>query len=312
MYCISADGLPHVHMVIEDTKAMRFSAIKKTYAIGAHLEPTKGSKQQAEAYISKQPPYDEKGEIVLCCIRHGEIKGAPGKRTDIDEIEDMIALGISANEILRTSFRYRRYERMIRAACLDRRYAETPVFRSLEVHYIFGSSGAGKSYLFAELCKTHGEDNVYHMSDFLVGGFDKYAGEPILFLDEYKGEWSYSMFLSVTDRYKTQVHARFSNVYMLWSQVYITSIYPPEDLYALMVPADRRKIDTYEQLRRRINDITYCFIDIDGSRKRYTLPMDAYRSYKEFVNRAEEAISFPDGYDATTQLCVTFTNEVGG
>jgi hypothetical protein len=34
-------------MVLEDKVAMRFSAIKKTYAIGAHLEPTKGSKQQA-------------------------------------------------------------------------------------------------------------------------------------------------------------------------------------------------------------------------------------------------------------------------
>ena len=46
--CISAEGLHHVHMVLEDAVAMRFSAIKKSYAIGAHLEATKGTKKQAE------------------------------------------------------------------------------------------------------------------------------------------------------------------------------------------------------------------------------------------------------------------------
>ena len=45
-YCISAEGLHHVHMVLEDAVAMRFSMVKKTYAIGAHLEPTKGSKKR--------------------------------------------------------------------------------------------------------------------------------------------------------------------------------------------------------------------------------------------------------------------------
>lgn len=39
-YCISAAGLHHVHMVLEDEKPMRFSLIKKSYAIGARLEPT--------------------------------------------------------------------------------------------------------------------------------------------------------------------------------------------------------------------------------------------------------------------------------
>lgn len=76
-YCISAAGLHHIHMVLEDTTAMRFSAIKKTYAIGAHLEPTRGSKRQAEDYICKRHPYAEKGEEVVRIVRAGTIMGAP-------------------------------------------------------------------------------------------------------------------------------------------------------------------------------------------------------------------------------------------
>ena len=64
-YCVSADGLPHIHMVLEDAKAMRFSAVKTSYAVGTHFEATKGNKKQAEAYIEKQAPFDEKGEQII-------------------------------------------------------------------------------------------------------------------------------------------------------------------------------------------------------------------------------------------------------
>lgn len=36
-HCVSADKLHHVHMILEDAVAMRFSVVKKTYAIGVHL-----------------------------------------------------------------------------------------------------------------------------------------------------------------------------------------------------------------------------------------------------------------------------------
>lgn len=52
-YCVSADGLHHLHMVLEDTNKARFSALKKAYP-KAHLEPTMGNKQQAEDYIQFQ------------------------------------------------------------------------------------------------------------------------------------------------------------------------------------------------------------------------------------------------------------------
>ena len=74
-FCVSADGLPHVHMVLEDVKAMRFSTIKKTFAVGAHFEATKGSKEQAEDYINKR--------VKKSCILIGMVKSKVAKEKDV-------------------------------------------------------------------------------------------------------------------------------------------------------------------------------------------------------------------------------------
>ena len=113
-YCVSADGLRHVHAVLEDTVAMRFSVIKKTYAAGMHFEATKGSKQQAEDYINKRTPYDEKGEKVLCIIKAGEIKGNQGKRSDLDEITALLNEGKTPDQIMDGNLHFRRCDRLIR------------------------------------------------------------------------------------------------------------------------------------------------------------------------------------------------------
>lgn len=279
-YCTSADGLNHVHMVLEDSVAMRFSAVKKTYAIGCHLEPTKGSKSQAEDYINKRGPYKEKGEKVAYVTKSGAILGAPGKRTDLATIAALLAEGKTPEEIMETDFSFRRYAKEIKSAYFRRRWRETPPMRDVKVHYLVGDSGSGKSYKYVQLCEEHGEDKVCLVTDYaLNGSVDHYIGEKIIFLDEYKGQYPYATFLTMLDKYKSQVHARYANAWALWSEVYITSVYPPEDLYKMMVPSDRRTVDTREQMYRRITDITYCYKD-GTEYKRYTIPMSDYQDYK--------------------------------
>ena len=285
-YCISAEGLHHVHMVLEDAKTMRFSAIKKSYAAGMHFEPTKGSKAEAEAYITKQPPYDEKGEQVVYIARHGNITATHGHRSDLEEIALMLQSGMTPSEIFSANFSYRKYERMVRSAYYDLRKASTPAFREVTVHYLVGASGSGKSHTYVDLCAECGEDSVYFLSDFSSGGFDLYEGQPILFVDEFKAQWQYGQFLSITDGYKTQIHARYANAYMLWNEVYITSVYPPEDIYNMMVPADRRGIDSYQQLLRRLSDVIYCYTDDNGNYCRYTVQAEEYAGYQSLISAA--------------------------
>lgn len=299
VYCVSAAGLHHIHMVLEDLTAMRFSVIKKSYAVGMHFEPTRGTKQQAEDYINKRHPFDEKGEVVVYKCQQGVIRAAPGQRRDIEQIENLIAEGHNPEEIMEMSFSFRKYERMIKSAYFRKRAKETPVVRDVKVHYVTGESGSGKSYTYAMKCDEAGEGNIAFITDYDNGGFDHYAGEPILFLDEYKGQFKFSTFLTVLDHYKSQVHARYSNAVALWTEVYITSVFPPDQLYKKMVEEDDRGIDKQQQLLRRITDITYCFRDLFGVYHRFTLPMEQYKNIEQLRSAAikselGEQISFSD------------------
>ena len=289
-YCVSADNFPHVHMVLEDTTAMRFSVIKKSYAIGCHLEATKGSKKQAEDYIAKRHPYDEKGEVVVCTVQAGTILGAPGKRTDLETIGALLADGAKPQEIMDGNFAYRRYEREIKSAYFRQRWKETPPMREVKVHLLVGESGTGKTHKYVELCEDVGEDDVCLVSDYSInGGLDHYMGETVLFMDEYKGQYPYSVFLTMLDKYRTQLHARYSNIWCLWTEVYITTVFPPEILYTLMVPPDRRDLDSREQMYRRITDISYCYV-VDGDYKRYTIPMREYKDYETLLAQVPASI----------------------
>lgn len=289
-YCISAAGLRHVHMVVEDAVSMRFSAVKKSYAVGAHFEPTKGSKKQAEDYINKRHPFNEKGEEVVCIVRAGTILGAPGKRTDLDYIGALLEDGLTPQEIMDSNFAFRRFEKEIKSAYFRRLLKETPTIRDVAVHILVGESGTGKTHHFVELCEQFGEDSICFVSDFAIGGLDHYEGEPILYIDEYKGQYPYSTFLTLLDKYKAQVHSRYINTWCLWSEVYITSVFPPETLYELMVPSERRGLDSREQMYRRITDITYCYRTSEGEYKRFTIPMCEYKDYETLVKQANSDI----------------------
>lgn len=287
-YCISSAGLIHLHMVLEDSNKARFSALKNTYP-KAHLEPTKGTKEQAEDYINKRGKYQEKGEQVLYIAKYGEIKGNQGARKDFDYIQDLIEQGKTPNEIMDMNFGYRRYEKMIKGAYYSKRKKETPFLRPVDVIWHVGESGSGKSYTSYELVAEYGEDSVYMLSDYENGGLDNYNGEPILFMDEFRGQIRFSVLLTMLQGYKTPIHARYSNVLPLWNVVHITSVLPPEMVYKNMV-SEHRDLDTMKQLFRRIKTIVHHWKDesISGDKKykKYELPMSEYENYEDLKCRA--------------------------
>ena len=282
-YCISADGLHHLHMVLEDKNKARFSALKKLYN-EAHLEPTRGSKQQAEDYINKVGKFEEKGEQVLYIAKYGEIKGSQGKRNDLDEIDELLKQGLTPNKIFDISISYRRYEKIVRSAFFDKRKNEIPFNRDVNTIWHIGDSGSGKTYEAVKLVEKYGEENVYMVRDYENGCFDNYNGEPILFMDEFRGQLRFSTLLGLLDGYKAPLHARYSNIYPLWTQVHITSVLPPERVYAKMV-SENQDLDTIAQLLRRIN---YILLHYKTNEEYHTfeLPMCNYQNYEDLVNLA--------------------------
>lgn len=288
VYCISKEGLRHVHMVLCSKKPLRFSAIKKTYAVGAHFEPTRGTKEQVMNYIEKKPPFSEKGEEIIETLIEGEIIGRKPKidddvpyRHDIfDAIDEMIERGFTPDEIFSVGSKYLKYEAIVKKAYFNHLRRSVGTLKSdMRVYWHVGHAGTGKSYTYQRLVAEHGEDRVYLCTDFANQGicaFDGYFGQPILFIDDLKPtSFPYQTLLMILDEKVADIHARYQNIKALWTEIHITSVYSPTQIYERMVEMDVRKIDTAVQLYRRITEIVYHF-KMGDSFESYTAPFISY------------------------------------
>ncbi len=277
LYCISAEGLHHVHMVLEDVKPMRFSAVKQSYCKGMHFEPTKGNKKQVEDYIHKRGAFEEKGEEIICCVQHGEVRGRQGKRTDLSKFADQISEGLTPTEILEFDANAFRYKNMIKDMYFMKREKETPIVRDVSVFWHTGETGSGKSYSRVALADEIGEENIYFLTTFGSGAFDNYCGQKVLWIEDYRGEFPFSMFLRLLDVYKCEVPARYNNVKALWEQVHITSVLTPMQCY----PDKSNSIDSINQLLRRITSMIYHYKSELGYSQ---LSFSPYETYNTMFN----------------------------
>lgn len=292
-YCISASGLPHVHMILEDSGACRFTKVKKAYP-AAHLEQTKGSKDQVMRYIKKEYPFDEKGEQILAYTSYGNIEGKKrftfsNTNEVLATIELLIEEGKTPNQIMAEDIKLRREESLIKKCYFAKRYRETPPIRNVKVFWHCGDAGSGKSYSYISLCQKYGDDLVYFFSDYAnkgVGGFDGYCGEPYLFMDELKqNSLPFELLLTITQGYRAQIHCRYSNCFSLWNEVHITSIFSPEDIYGSMVSIENQSKDTIKQLLRRITTYIYHY-KVNGEYKTFELAGNEYIDFDDLKYRA--------------------------
>lgn len=125
--------------------------------------------------------------------------------------------------------------------------------RDVEVTYIWGETGVGKTRSVREAVPP---EKLY--SAVLSGRdpFGKYLFEPVLLLDEFRGDYPLPELLQLLDRYPVQLDRRYENSWAAWTKVFICSNWPLEDLYRDCPAADRAA------LRRRISKI----IHMEGKR----------------------------------------------
>ncbi len=298
-YEIGDSGTPHMHMVLEDPAKVRFSAVRKLFP-SVHIEPTMGSKKQAEDYILKRGKFAEKEHtVIIPAVFHGEISASQGSRSDLADIENLIEQGMTPDEIMDISIKYRRHKPLIKDTFFRKKYKDTPYTREVTVYWHVGESGSGKSYTANELIEKHGEANVYVLNDYSTGGFDMYEAQPVLFMDEFKGNMSFQMLLNILDRYKTQIHCRYANVYMLWTEVHITSIFPPEEAYKFMVEKENQNMDKIQQLLRRLSYIVYHYKE-NGAFKSFTLDAGMYKDYETLKQTVDKRLYDFQPFDGET------------
>ena len=295
---------PHMHffVVYKNPKA---ESTMRNVVPKAHWDPCRGTIEQNRDYVFKQGKWvdSEKGTTALPETQRewGEIptecKEFPSRKSDVmDAINQMIEEGLSPSEIMGMHAGYCEYADTIRRAYILHKAADVPPVRDVHVHYVVGASGSGKTYTYKRLCDRYGDADVYLVTDYandMTAAFDRYQAENVIVLDEFRGNVRFSTFLNLTDKYRCDIHARYVSTMALYSEVYITSVYPPEKLYENLVETATQGIEPRQQLYRRISDITYCEVR-NGHFFRYTVPMSEYAGY-EFLRR-EAREYFDAGY----------------
>lgn len=214
----------HTHIFFAASSPIRFKTIKNRFP-DAHIEMVKGTVAENREYIQKSGKWenDEKHETSIpgSFEEWGEIpEDHQGERTDLKILYRMIKDGLSNFEIMEANPDYLLTLDKIEKARQTVREAEyRDIFRELEVTYIWGKTGTGKT---RGVMEKYGYSGVYRVTDY-KHPFDAYAGEEILLLDEFNSSFRLQDMLNYLDGYPLTLPARYANKVACFTKVYIIS-----------------------------------------------------------------------------------------
>lgn len=246
----------HTHVFVRGKNGIRFSTIKKLFP-EAHIEFQKGTCQQNVDYIKKEGKWekDKKKETNFpdTFFEWGEMPvEQQGKRNDLDSLYEMIKAGYSNAEIIKADASFiLSVDKIERARKTIREDQVKEQFRNLDIHYIWGESGVGKTRYVME---KYGYINVCKVSNYHNHPFDDYQGEKVLLFDEFRSQLPLSDMLQYLDGYPINLPARYGNRSALFETVYIVSNIPLNLQYLNIQNTDS---NSFNALLRRITDCTY-------------------------------------------------------
>lgn len=244
----------HTHIFIVFTSRVRWSKIKRHFS-DVHIEACKGSVSDNTLYIKKEGKWLDDLKNDQKIDDSFEEFGTPppdskGKRSDLSELYRMIQDNMSNSEIIHSNQDYiLQIDKLdkIRNTILIDKYKDT-LRLNLEVVYIFGATGTGKTRYVME---NSGYSNVYRVTDY-IHPFDSYSCQPVICFDEFRSSINISNMLMYCDVYPVELQSRYSNKVACYSKVFIVSNWPLEKQYS---EAQINDIDTWLAFLRRITKV---------------------------------------------------------
>ena len=212
----------HTHIYMQASSGVRFSTIKKRFD-GGHFEMAQGTPQQNRDYVFKEGKWKgtakEETNLPDTHEEYGELPlERQGARNDLADLYDMIKSGMSTFEILENAPQYiTQFERIdkIRQTLLEERYKNE--WRNLEVTYIWGLTGSGKT---RSVMEKYGYPNVYRVTDY-DHPFDSYKGQDVVVFEEFRSSLRIDDMLKYLDGYPVELPARYFNKTVCFHKVFI-------------------------------------------------------------------------------------------
>lgn len=151
-----------------------------------------------------------------------------GKDSSADLIVEMIRSGADNEQIVNTvSSAYKDLDKIerVRSMYRDKKFANS--WRDLQVVYIFGATGTGKT---SSVVKEFGYENIYTVSDY-KHPFDTYDGQDVIVFDEYRGNIKLGDMLRYLDGHPILLPCRYFNRQACYTKVFIITNIPPDHQY---------------------------------------------------------------------------------
>ena len=243
----------HTHALVCFNGPIAFDSLKKRFP-EAHIDVCFGTPAECRDYVMKSGKWaeDPKHDTVVegTFEEWGDLPGSSGeqgRRTDIEGMLELCKQGYTLPEILAVYPQGLRYMSALKEAREIYRRENAPERREVEVIYIWGVTGTGKTRYVMDKHR----DNVYRVTDY-KHPFDGYDGEEVIVFDEYHSQFDVTQFLDYTDRYPVELRCRYANKVALYTKVYIISNIPLEDQY----PDVRRyEPETWAAIKRRVHHV---------------------------------------------------------
>ena len=221
---VGENGTFHTHIYLQFSSAVRFSTLKNKFE-GGHFEMAKGTAVQNRDYVFKEGKWlNDKKKDTNISESHFEYGDLPverqGKRSDLDDLYDMINSGMSNFDIITECPSYiRDIDKLdkVRQTLKDNEYKN--IWRDLTVTYIYGSTGTGKT---RSVMDKYGYSNVYRVTDYLHP-FDSYKGQDVILFEEFRSSIHIGDMLKYIDGYPVELPCRYSNKIACYTKVYICS-----------------------------------------------------------------------------------------
>ena len=250
---IGENGTYHTHLYLQGRGGINFSTIKKRFD-GGHFEMAKGTALQNMQYVSKTGKWenDKKSDTQVpgTFEEWGEMPvERQGARNDLADVYSMVKQGLTNFEIIEqipdVMFQLDKIE-IVRQTIRDQEFAEK--WRDLDVEYVWGDTGTGKTRTIME---KYGYRNVYRVTDY-KHPFDGYMGQDVILFEEFRSSLSLGDMLKYLDGYPVVLPCRYANRQACFTKVYICTNVSINRQYE---EVQRESIGDYLAFLRRIKRI---------------------------------------------------------
>lgn len=260
-YCmadeIATTGTPHTHIFLLSDSPIRFSTLKGRFPI-AHIEKAYGTAETNRAYIRKEGKWadSEKAETSVegSFQEWGDMPSKKAEKAPVmAEVIEAIKDGKTTAQIIEDNpalaFRVHDIDSLRQTLLADRYMREN---RNVEVTYIYGATGAGKTRrIFAK----HSPMDVCRVTNYGSKrgiNFDGYSAQDVLVFEEFASQVPIEDMLSFLDIYPVYLPARYSDRVACFTTVYITSNLPLEQQYVM---EQMEHPETWKAFLRRIHTV---------------------------------------------------------